>query len=91
MPNMGIYKGVCEPKFEKIEAGQKELSEDIRVIREKLFNGFSERVERIDAAVTQINEREEMRKRSRSSVIRNVVLSLIGTGGIISLIIDKLL
>ena len=91
LSDLDVYERICIPRFAAIEANQKELTDDIHAIREKLFNGFSERMDKMGESVDKMNEREENRKRSRALIIRDVLLAVIGGGGILSLIIEKLL
>jgi len=84
LSDLDVYERICVPRFAAIEANQKELSDDVHAIREKLFNGLSGAIERIEASTAE-------RKRSKALMIRDVILTLLGSGGIVSLILMKLL
>ena len=86
-----VHEKMCLPRFEKIEGNQKEMQRDIGVIREKIFNGFSDSIARIESDVSEMKQREEKRKRSRALMVRDIMLALIGGGGIISLVIEHFL
>jgi len=40
-----LYEQVCKERFEKLEKGQDDIKKDVGAIREKIFNGMSNRIE----------------------------------------------
>ena len=69
---------MIERRLEKIEQNQGSLLEDVARIREKIFNGYSERLEyiyeRIKAQEQRAQEQEQRRKDETKAVIDAAIL-----------------
>ncbi len=88
---MQVHRDVCLPKFKKLEDNQDKLQEDVSKIREKLFNGMSEALVSMKDDIKDMKMRDENRKRSRSLLVRDVLLTLVGGGGLVSMVLNHFL
>ena len=86
-----VYRTMCDKRFSNIEEKQDAMATDITAIKVKMFNGYSHSIESIQADIKEMRKEAEGRKRSRSLLVRDVILTLLGSGGIISMILMQLL
>ena len=91
MPDLDIYEKICSGRFTSIENRQTTMAADVTAIREKIFNGHSSAITPIQEDIKRMREISEQRKRSKSLFIRDIILTLLGGGGIISMILTQVL
>lgn len=89
--NIEVYRDFCNPRFGEIERNQEQMQRDISDIKIKLFNGMSSSIAEIKDDMKEMRATQEKRKRSRSLWVRDIILTLLGSGGIISLIITYII
>ena len=74
----------------KLENNQNVMSEDIHAIREKLFDGMSDALISMSKDISEMKQEREKWNKSKARLVRDVLLMLLGSGGIVSLILMKL-
>lgn len=89
--NMDVYTTICAPRFKTIEDRQEAMLKDVGDIKQKLFNGMSDALVDIRSDIKDMKETQEKRKRSRSLWVRDIILTLLGSGGIISFLLPHII
>lgn len=89
MDQIEVYRTMCDIRFSNIERKQDSMAEDINAIKVKIFNGYAKAIGRIEEDIKEMRVEATSRKRSRSLLIRDVILTLLGGGGIISFVLSQ--
>lgn len=87
MSDVDVYTNFCGPRFKSLEDNQKDMSEEIHEVREKLFNGMSDAIVRMSEDMAEMKKERERWNRSKARLIRDILLMLVGSGGIVSLVL----
>ena len=82
-----VYHEICKDRFDKLEGELDEVKETVGAIREKIFNGHTHAIMGIQADINAMKQSSKVRKRSRALFARDIILTLLGSGGIVSLIL----
>ena len=85
--DLKVYQTVCKDRFNKLETDIDKVNVAVGEIHAKIFNGHTHAIENIQNDMREMKQLAEVRKRSRSLFVRDVILTLLGSGGIISLIL----
>ena len=85
-----VYHEICKDRFDKLEGELDGVRETVGEIRQKIFNGHTHAIESIQTDIKSMREATEVKKRSRSLFVRDVILTLLGGGGIVSLILTQI-
>jgi CRISPR/Cas system CMR-associated protein Cmr1 (group 7 of RAMP superfamily) len=85
--DLKVYQTVCKDRFTKLETEIDAINVTVGEIHAKIFNGHTHAIESIQNDMREMKQLAEVRKRSRSLFVRDVILTLLGSGGIISLIL----
>ena len=89
MSEIDVYNNFCGPRFKSLEDNQRDMSEEIHEVREKLFNGMSDAIVRMSEDMADMKKERESWNRSKARFVRDLLLMLVGAGGIVSLLIEK--
>jgi len=85
-----VYETVCKDRFTKIETDIDTVKVAVGEIHAKIFNGHTHAIEGIQNDMREMKELDKVRKRSRSLFVRDIILTLLGSGGIISLVLMQI-
>jgi SUMO ligase MMS21 Smc5/6 complex component len=85
-----VYHEICKDRFDKLENELDDVKSVVGAIREKIFNGHTHAIMEIQADIKSMRESAEVRKRSKALFARDVILTLLGSGGIVSLILMQI-
>jgi len=85
-----VYSTFCSHRFRKLEENQDIMSDDIKAVREKLFDGMSDALISMSKDIAEMKEEREKWNKSKARIVRDVLLMLLGSGGIVSLILMEL-
>jgi dGTP triphosphohydrolase len=91
LSDLDVYERICVPRFATIEKNQEKLADDVHEIREKLFNGMDKSIVTIEKTLVDMATDQKQRKRSRALWARDLILTLLGSGGIMSLILMRVI
>ena len=90
MPDLDTYTTICNGRFNAIEETNRKIADNVTEIKQKIFNGHSEAITSIQNDIRAMREGAEKRKRSKSLFARDIILTLLGSGGIVSLILMQI-
>jgi hypothetical protein len=85
-----VYHGICKDRFDKLETEIDDVKSTVGAIREKIFNGHTRAIDGIQSDIREMRQAAGERKRSRALFVRDIILTLLGSGGIASLILMQL-
>ena len=85
-----VYHEICKDRFDKLEGELDGVRETVVAIREKIFNGHTHAIMGIQADINEMKQATKERKRSKALFARDIILTLLGSGGIVSLILMQL-
>jgi len=90
MSELEMYNQFCKPQFDTIAENQEAMAEDIGKIQVKLFNGMGTSIDIIQKDVAEMKKERERWNQSKARLARDVLLFLVGSGGLAGYIIPLL-
>ena len=90
MSELEMYNQFCKPQFDTVEKNQDAMAKDISKIQVRLFNGMGKSIERIERDVADMKQERNRWNRSKARIARDVLLLMVGSGGLAGYIIPLL-
>lgn len=85
-----VYHEICKDRFDKLESELDGVRDTVGAIHAKIFNGHTHAIAEIQSDINAMKQTAEVRKRSKALFARDIILTLLGSGGIVSLILMQL-
>ena len=89
MAEADLHQQVCSPRFERIEKRLDDMADEVTDLKVN-FSSLPETIKAIKDDVSNIRVMEEKRRRSRGDILIKVLLMVLGSGGVLSMVLSYL-
>ena len=82
-----FYAQFCKERFQTLEANQGIMTTELTEIKVRLFNGFGDTIIATQKDIAEMKKWREGWNRSKARFARDVLLMLLGAGGVASYVL----